>query len=298
MEIGDWKATSELNLIYRRARELGIEQNLVELEAYGFTIVEPEKVAPKGFAQRMLEATMAIAAEEDPMVVHFSAMDRKDRPADARQLYHLVTKNPIFAEAVMNPVSLTIGKYLMGASARLSTTNAIIKEGVCAPTQIHTDAVGVPPPMPAFGTLVNMSWILTDYTKEKGTFAVVPGSHRYCRHPTALEQPGFAGGANDDDLCIPIIAKPGSLFVFHGNLWHGAYAKTDPGLRVHIITRFCRNYVTPAEDFDDVSDELVQRFGPEFGRLVGRDTWQGYRGEGPIRDQMALVRRAAVTPSA
>jgi hypothetical protein len=297
MEIGDWKATTELNAIFLQARKLGIESNLAELEAYGFTIVEPEKMhTPPGFAEQMLEATLTLAAEEDPMVVHFSAMERKDRPADGRSLYHLVTKHPIFAEAVMNPVSLTIGKYLMGASARLSTTLALIKEGEAAPTFIHSDAVGVPPPLPPFGTLCNLSWILTDYTKEKGTFAVVPGSHRYCRHPTPQDQPGFIGGPTDDDLCVPIVARPGSLFVFHGNLWHGAYAKTDPEVRVHIITRFCRNYVEPAENFDDVSDELVERFGPEFARLVGRETWQGYRSEGPIRSQMKLVHPAHVSP--
>src|SRR5437588_12689127 len=26
-------------------------------------------------------------------------------------------------------------------------------------------------------------WVLTDYTVENGTFYMVPGSHRYCRHP-------------------------------------------------------------------------------------------------------------------
>ena len=60
MEIGDWKATAELGQVYRKARELGLEANLAELEAFGFTVVEPEKVAPPGFTDRMLEAVLAL----------------------------------------------------------------------------------------------------------------------------------------------------------------------------------------------------------------------------------------------
>ena len=40
MEIGNWSATPDLNDIYREIRALGLESNLAELEAYGFTIVE------------------------------------------------------------------------------------------------------------------------------------------------------------------------------------------------------------------------------------------------------------------
>ena len=39
MEIGNWKTTAELSEIYRTARDLGVETNIAELEAFGFTIV-------------------------------------------------------------------------------------------------------------------------------------------------------------------------------------------------------------------------------------------------------------------
>jgi len=40
MQIGDWAATPDLKDIYREIRELGLETNLAELEAFGFTVIE------------------------------------------------------------------------------------------------------------------------------------------------------------------------------------------------------------------------------------------------------------------
>ena len=40
MEIGDWKSTADLNEIYLRIRDLGLETNVAELEAFGFTTIE------------------------------------------------------------------------------------------------------------------------------------------------------------------------------------------------------------------------------------------------------------------
>jgi ectoine hydroxylase-related dioxygenase (phytanoyl-CoA dioxygenase family) len=292
MEIGEWKATAELNAVYRQARELGIETCLAELEAFGFTIVEPEKVAPREFTQRMLDAALSIAGRENPDAVALNTRAQKDRPAYGRQLFHLAAKDPIFAEAVMNPVALTLGRYLLGASCRLYSTVAFVKQGKAGCTNVHSDSVGMPPPLPFFGNVCNISWILTDYTKEKGTFFIVPGSHRWCRHPTSLDQPKFMGGPNDDEIGIPIVAKPGSLFVFHGNTWHGTYPKEDEEVRVHVVTALSRNYVDPGEDFSDLPETTVERFGPEFARLIGRTAWQGYGSEGPRYERMISVQRA------
>ncbi|MGH7010453.1 MAG: phytanoyl-CoA dioxygenase family protein, partial [Caulobacteraceae bacterium] len=164
-------------------------------------------------------------------------------------------------------------------------------------TLLHTDTAGTPPPLYPYGLVCNVSWILTDYTEATGTFAMVPGSHRYCRHPTAVEQPKMMGGPNDD-ICIPIIARPGSLVVFNGNTWHGSYPKQDEAFRAHVVTVYCRNYIMQAENFDDVSTTLTERYGDELLHLLGRDTWQGFKSEGPRVADIASVGRANFTPSA
>ena len=292
MEIGDWKATQGLNATFRQARELGLESSLLELEAFGFTVVPPYKAAPKAFFDRMREAVFRLAEQEDPASVDLNLQKQDERPAYGRQFFHLLVKDPVFAEALMNPYTLTFGRYMMGASCRLLSTVAFFKTGTVGTTHLHNDSVGMPGPLPHYGAVNNVSWVLTDYTPETGTFYMVPGSHRLCRHPTDLEQPRLMGGPAPDDLGVPVVAEPGSLIVFHGNTWHGALPKTSEGPRAHVVMGFCRNWYNPAESWDDVPDEFVERYGPEFARLIGREAWQGYRSEGPKIQRMAKVRAA------
>jgi len=39
MEIGDWNATRELNGLYKQIRSLGLETNVAEMDAFGFTVI-------------------------------------------------------------------------------------------------------------------------------------------------------------------------------------------------------------------------------------------------------------------
>lgn len=291
MEIGNWKSVAGMTEVYRQARDFGLEPNLAELEAFGFTVIEPERTgAPAGFAERLLNAVERLTREEEESAVDLNK--HADRPAYGRQLFHLLARDPVFVEAAMNPVVRTMGSYMLGASMRLFSMVAFVKEGSARPTHLHTDSVGVPTPLPFYGTVCNISWILSDYTEDNGTLCMVPGSHRYCRHPTEFEQPIFMGGSMDDAMATPVLAKPGSLAVFTGNTWHGTYPKTTASTRAHIATAFCRNYVNPAESYDDLSDAIVEEHGSEFARLIGRQAWQGYRAEGPKLENMALVRPA------
>ena len=294
MEIGNWKSVAGMTETYKKARELGLEQNIAEYEAFGFTVIDPEKTgAPKDFAKRLLDTTLGIADKEEKSAV--SLNKREDRPAYGRQLFHLLAKDPIYLEAMMNPVVQTMGKYMMGNSMRLLSMVAFLKDGPTRPTHIHTDSVGVPTPLPAYSAVCNISWILTDYTKERGTLCFVPGSHRFCRHPTEVDQPKFIGGPGDEDLYVPLIAKPGSLAIFSGNMWHGTFPKTDDALRAHVVVGFCRNYYNPAESYADLDEAIVKKGGPEFARQIGRMAWQGYGSSGPELDKMALVRPAYQT---
>ncbi|MBL8772101.1 MAG: phytanoyl-CoA dioxygenase family protein [Phenylobacterium sp.] len=293
MEIQDWKSMAGMAGVYRKARELGLETNIAELETFGFTVIEPEKTgAPAGFAQRLLDKVMEIARQEDDLAVELNKHSDAEKPAYGRQLFHLLERDPVFVEALMNPAVRTMGSYMMGLSYRLFSMVAFVKEGSARSTHMHTDSVGVPTPLPAYGAVCNVSWILTDYTPENGTLGMVPGSHRNCRHPTEFEQPKFIGGGMDDSMVTPVMAKPGSLAVFTGNTWHCTYPKTSDGVRAHIATAFCRNYMNPAESYDDMPDALIAPHGPELARLLGRNAWQGYRAEGPKLENMALVRAA------
>jgi hypothetical protein len=295
MKIGDWKASAELNKIYCEARALGLETNLAELEAFGFTVVEPDKVKADGLCERMLKSVQAICAQldADGAPINLPLGSKSDY---ARMVHGLIGRDPLFAEAVMHPVALTLGRYLMGASCRLFAVSAFVKRGPATSTHLHTDTLGTPPPLYPFGITCNISWILTDYSTDKGTFAMVPGSHRYCRHPSDIEQPKIMGGPNEN-ICVPVEARPGSLVVFNGNTWHGTWPKSDDGFRAHIVNGYCRNYIIPGESYDDASPELIEKYGADIAHLFARDTWQTYKTPQAVPDLVAL-RRAHVTPSA
>ncbi len=296
MEIGDWGATAELNQTVRNARKLGLEQNLFELEAYGFTVVPPELVGAGDLPKRLFDTTLRLCEDVD------RAGGKMSGPGSATWdyshfLHYLIGRDPVFIEAVMHPVTLTLARYLLGASCRLFTTSTFVKKGRVSSTPMHVDSAGNPPPLYPFSVVCNISWILTDYTEANGTFAIVPGSHRYCRHPTQSELPKVMGGTGDD-ICIPIEAKAGSLIVFTGNTWHGTYPKKDPVLRAHVVTGFCRNYMLPAENYREFPEDVVAKYGPEFARLLGRTAWQGYTFEGPKGENVAAMARPSQTPSA
>lgn len=296
MEIGDWKSVAGMAETYRTARELGIETNIAELEAFGFTVIPPERTgAPKDLASRMLDTLLDMARKEDELAVELNKHSDAEKPAYGRQFFHLLQHDPVFIDATMNPAVRTMAAYMMGQSYRLFSMVAFYKEGTARSTHMHCDCVGVPPPLPAYSTVCNVSWVLTPYREETGTFGMVPGSHRLCRHPTQFEQPQFIGGMLENDNVVPIKAEPGSLVVFTGNTWHCTYPKTADGVRAHVATAFCRNFMAPAEDYSDVPDSVLERGGPELARLVGRKAWQGYGESGPKLENMALVRAAYQT---
>jgi hypothetical protein len=296
MEIGNWKSVAGMADTYRAARDLGLETNIAELEAFGFTIIPPEKNgAPKDFAARMYQKLTDIARSEDELAVDLNRHSDAEKPAYGRQIFHLLERDPVFIDGVMNPVVLTMARYLTGQSCRLFSMAAFWKDGPARSTPMHCDCVGVPSPLPVYSTMCNVSWILTPYKEETGTLGMVPGSHRLCRHPVESEQPKFMGGQMDDELVAPIRAEPGSLAVFMGNTWHCTYPKTTDGVRAHIVTAFGRNFVAAAEDFSDMPKSVIDYGGPELARLLGRSNWQGYGRAGPKLENIGLVRAAYQT---
>jgi ectoine hydroxylase-related dioxygenase (phytanoyl-CoA dioxygenase family) len=136
---------------------------------------------------------------------------------------------------------------------------------------LHADQASscTPAPFPAIAQVANAVWMLSDYNAENGAVCLVPGSHRFCRHPSRTE-------AVDLSLFTPLEAKAGSIVVWHGNTWHGAIPRTAPGLRVSIIQYFGRWYQNPGNAFAKLlSSEDIARNPPRFSRLVGANPTPG-----------------------
>ena len=63
MQNAAWKSTEKYNDTYRKIRELELDEHVSALDAYGFTIVPKEKVAPDKFLHRITETVLRVATE-------------------------------------------------------------------------------------------------------------------------------------------------------------------------------------------------------------------------------------------
>jgi hypothetical protein len=273
MDIGDWKATRHLNPLYREIRRLGLERNLAELDAFGLTVVEPEKVGPRMFVDRLSKTLLEVARRRSGHDADGSASLHHKNVGQL--IYALLPEDRIFEEAVSNPVAMALVTYLLGEGCILSSVTGQVKAQDAERSLLHSDNGMIPSPFPPYAQVANATFVLTDYTREGGALAFVPGSHRLCRHPAPSE-------VSDEELLVPVEAPAGSMIVWHGNLWHAGFPKRTAGLRLNLILLFSRMYLLPQERIrEQVTPEMLRRNPPRFAKLVGEHVAYGWGATGP-----------------
>jgi hypothetical protein len=129
----------------------------------------------------------------------------------------------------------------------------------------------------------NVTYVLTDYSRENGGLCFVPGSHRLMRQPTAAENfTGDGPGLVEPPGVVPVEASAGSLIVWHGNTWHGSYPRIAPGLRIAVVLYFCNSSLRPHEAYRELlAQEVLDREPGELARVLGRDVPLGWGPGGP-----------------
>jgi hypothetical protein len=262
------EGTGYLAETYAEITELGLTANVAELDAYGFTIVEPDRVAAPGLQVRALEAVLTLHERRTGQAIAPDDVGSASLP-DYYALYHAALfEDPVFQEMVIHPIVLALARYLTGRSCELSDFAPYLRSQGSSATQLHSDAAGVPPPMPSYAQVCNVTWIHSDYSKDNGALAIVPGSHRFCRAPLASETNGYR---HDSPFpAIAVEAPAGSLICWHGNTWHGAWKRRNPGVRVATIMYFCRNYYRKLVDHGPlVTREALARHPAELAKILG-----------------------------
>lgn len=278
MNIQGWSATPDLNDIYQDIRTLGLESNLAELEAYGFTVVEDALTQDETdyFRNRILEIT-------EERIGKPLDLENETDYKDLGFIPYLLYKDPAFKKSVINPKTLTLITYLLGKRRILSSLGCHLKGPGGQGLLLHSDTGnGVPDPFPPYSQVANCNYALTDYTEENGALAMVPGSHRMARQPTAGEK-GLTGNERNPHV-IPIEVRAGSAIVWHGNTWHGSFPRAKPGLRVNLSNFYCREYIQPQEDYrNTVPADFLDDADSELASLLGADLVHGWTEEGPLK---------------
>jgi len=181
------------------------------------------------------------------------ADDRPRRPPRGAAVQQLASQHRMFRDLAVNPVAVALMQYLIGASAtRFSSHNSFIKwhgdYGYGSNLGLHCDQTAVPLPWGRNALTANTNWCLTDYTLDGGALAYVPGSHRRMTRPTFPEA---------TRLAVPCEAPKGSVLVFHGATWHGAFPRTTPGMRLSIANYYRHLMVLPQEDIKNGFDRAL-----------------------------------------
>ena len=134
--------------------------------------------------------------------------------------------------------------------------------------------------------MFNATYVLTDYTRAGGSLCYVPGSHRLRRQPLPSEDFSYGGtsftrafgrvDAGEQVICddppgvVAVEAPRGSLVVWHGHTWHGAFARTSPGLRVNLILVFAAPCFDPQEPYRQrLSEDQIAGLQPRLRQLIG-----------------------------
>ena len=205
MQIGDWKSAGSVAPLYRELEQLRLVSNIAELEAFGFTVVPPEKVAPLDFCEGVKEAL------ERAMLRRYGpdGLDagRWSNVNDIQRF--MLWEDPIFERLSWNPAGLGLAEYLLGTDCVLSLCAAWVKGPGEARTGIHGDYIDpATVAQPEQVNNCNMHYMLTDYTRDDGAISFVPGSHKWRRQATPPEAKYWA------DLAVPVEAPAGSMVIW------------------------------------------------------------------------------------
>ncbi|MDA0812996.1 MAG: phytanoyl-CoA dioxygenase family protein, partial [Verrucomicrobia bacterium] len=176
----------------------------------------------------------------------------------------LLAKDPVFAEAALNPKVMAMAEFSVGRGFLLTQISTSVMPTGPTTIGLHADSGWLPAPFPAHNTLLTACWALTGYTKEGGATLVIPGSQVLHRHPNAEETKAEAGA-------IAIECPPGSVAMWDGNIWHSNWPRQIEGERVVAHIAYTRLMMRPVEDYSAYADDLIARHGPGMSQLLGRE---------------------------
>ena len=274
----------------QQIEERGLSKNLKQIEEQGFTVLTPEQMDDPRLFERTKDALLRVAEEftgvrPNEESGELGVTDNMGSNQAQNWLFGFLEKDPVFEEIIQHPLTLPLIDYYLGPGCLLSAFNGIVKKqdpmGYGSTLGFHADTHLYPfEPLPDPPMVFNTNWCLSDYTKDNGALAVVPGSHKLRRHP----KPG-----EGVDQAFAVEAPAGSVIVFHGTLWHGAFPRINPGLRMCVTAYYGAFYCRPQEHFPGrISQESLARNGERFRQLLKIDdlwNWEDPRGPIPWRER-------------
>ncbi|MDA0789297.1 MAG: phytanoyl-CoA dioxygenase family protein [Proteobacteria bacterium] len=270
MALADYEIYPDVDNLMTAFTKYDLFEHVVELEAYGMTVVPPEKMqSSEGFIDRLRDAIIRTCEQRNQIEIGDPKTASPALDKTGRNSWDLLEEDEVFVEAATNPVCLALTRWLLGQSAKFSGQTWIIKGQGAGGLGLHSDSHGIPPGAGQIAHMCNASWVCTDYSSSAdGPTVFVPGSHKYGRatlpHESNMKSTPFK--------FVPLIAKAGSLAIWNGATWHASEKRTNPGLRVTLVQNYMRSYMRVQHNYENTSPQLLEKY-PELGRIIGKSLY-------------------------
>jgi len=190
----------------------------------------------------------------------------------------LLAHGEIFERMVQHPAIIEIAEAMLGDDVTLGAYSARILYPGATEMGVHIDypywAMRGPfvlrPPL-----MVQVIWMLQDFTERNGATLVAPGSQLRCSRPNRDQ---FAREA------IKITGVAGDAIISHGLLWHDTSQNHTDEPRVALLINYGLKVIRPMDSaiatappavLERATPKLRQLLGLEFANSLGRDLSRG-----------------------
>jgi ectoine hydroxylase-related dioxygenase (phytanoyl-CoA dioxygenase family) len=272
-----------------------------DLDQHGYCLAA-EALSPDQLA-RVRERLEAQATAERALDLGFGNDVHMD--ATNQWVGMLINKGAPFVELVANPVALELVSHVLGAEHLLSVLEAHVVNRGGSPMALHSDQWWMPFPVapdaayPRVGAItratvpkdapasagaciwppavINVMYMVSDYTEANGATRIVPGSHLFGRQP-----PGTVPHPVET---IAAEGAAGTAVIWEGRTWHAAGLNVTDQPRRGITATYCGPMFRQLTNFPvGTRADVLRGASPELRRLLGFKVWSDY---GAIDDMSA-----------
>ena len=213
-----------------------------------------------------------------------------------QRVWGLFHKGQRFRDLLKHEAVMGLVRSVIGDSILLSAHNANIANKGGAEMKLHTDQWWMPQPVTGAApsimvgdfnrnhvpdapkstpksiaptAVMNVIWMLVDFTKENGATRVVPGSHLLGEYPRQERW--------KESEVMQATAPAGTALLIDGRIWHGTGANIGGEARLAVLTTFCGPQFRAQENFTLSTDRnLLKELDADILELLGFRAWNGY----------------------